>query len=79
MPSFFLRLFVFQISSIAIICRKKEANTEFIHYNKMTFKQLCKMYDYDVYLFVSLIAYTVRPSVVTTKSCKYNPQILLFA
>lgn len=55
---------------------KKEANTEFIHYNKITFKQLCKMYDDDVYLFLSLIAYTV---VVTTKSCKYNPQILLFA
>lgn len=67
----------YQVSQSPV--EKKEGNTEFIHYNKITFKQLCKMYDNDVYLFVSLIAYTVRPSVVTTKSCKYNPQILLFA
>lgn len=66
--------FKYQVSQSSV--EKKEANTEFIHYNKITFKQLCKMYDDDVYLFVSLIAYTV---VVTTKSRKYNPQILLFA
>lgn len=55
MPSFFLRLFVFQISSVAASVEKKEANIEFIHYNKMTFKELCKMYDDDVYLLFCIL------------------------